>query len=104
MPSQREQYGSTVHLFIGMGGSPYKITSMPFTFGNNSIVIHRGLNSLSHFKSVSLSAVMPKLSCVQLRLCANLRIPSASSHRGSDPSPNVPVHTSFSRNTVKSCF
>jgi hypothetical protein len=47
MPSQREQYGSTVHLFIDTGRSPCKITTMPFTFANNSIVIHRGLNSLS---------------------------------------------------------
>jgi hypothetical protein len=39
MPSQREQYGSTVHLFIGTGRSPCKITLMPFTFINNSIVI-----------------------------------------------------------------
>jgi hypothetical protein len=47
MPSQREQYRSTVHLFIGTGRSPCKITPMPFTFANNSIVIHRGLNNLS---------------------------------------------------------
>jgi hypothetical protein len=46
MPRQRELYGSTVHLFIGTGRSPCKITPMPFTFANNSIVIHRGLNSL----------------------------------------------------------
>jgi hypothetical protein len=39
MPSQREQYGSTVHLFIGKGRSPCGITLMPFTFINNSIVI-----------------------------------------------------------------
>jgi hypothetical protein len=39
MPNQREQYGSTVHLFIGTGRSPYKITLMPFTFINNSTVI-----------------------------------------------------------------
>jgi hypothetical protein len=52
MPSQREQYGGTGHLFIGTGHSPYKITFMPFTFGSNSIVIHRGLNSLFIFKSV----------------------------------------------------
>jgi hypothetical protein len=39
MPSQREQYRSTVHLFIGTGRSPSKITFMPFTFANNSIVI-----------------------------------------------------------------
>ena len=41
MPSQREQYESIVHLFIGTGRSPCKITPMPFTFANNSIVIHR---------------------------------------------------------------
>jgi hypothetical protein len=46
MPSQREQYRSTVQLFIGTGRSPCKITLMPFTFANNSITIHRGLNSL----------------------------------------------------------
>jgi hypothetical protein len=32
--SQREQYGSTVHLFIGMGRSPCKITSRSFAFDN----------------------------------------------------------------------
>jgi hypothetical protein len=53
MPSQREQYRSTVHLFIGAGRSPCKITSKPFAFDNNSIVIYRGLNSLILFKSVS---------------------------------------------------
>jgi hypothetical protein len=63
MPSSREQYESIVHLFIGTGRSPCKITSMPFTFTNDSIVIHRGLNSLFPFKSVSFSAVMPKLPC-----------------------------------------
>jgi hypothetical protein len=61
MSSQPEQYGSTVHLFIGMGRSPCKITLMPFIFANNSIVIHRGLNSLFLFKSVFFSAIMPKL-------------------------------------------
>jgi hypothetical protein len=46
MPSQPEQYRSTVHLFIGTGRSPCKITPMPFTFVNDSIVTHRGLNDL----------------------------------------------------------
>jgi hypothetical protein len=63
MPSQREQYGSTVHLFIGTRRSPCKITHMPFTFANDSIVIHQGLNSLFLFKSISFSAIVPKLSC-----------------------------------------
>ena len=54
MPGQREQYGSTVHLFIGTGRNPCKITLMPFTFINNSIVILRGLIWLFIFKSVPL--------------------------------------------------
>jgi hypothetical protein len=53
MPSQCEQYGDTVHLFIGTGRSPCKITSRPFAFDNNSIVIYLGLDSLFLFKSVS---------------------------------------------------
>jgi hypothetical protein len=63
MPSQREQYRSTIHLFIGTGRNPFKITPMPFTFVNGSIVTHRVLNSLFLFKSVSFSAIMPKPSC-----------------------------------------
>jgi hypothetical protein len=55
MPSQR------VHLFIGTGRSPCKITPMSFTFANNSIVIHQVLNSLFPFKSVSFSAITSKL-------------------------------------------
>jgi hypothetical protein len=104
MSSQREQYRSTVHLFIGTGRSSCTITFMPFTFANDSIVIHRGLNSLFPFKSVPLSASMPKLPCAQLRFCANLRILYASSHYDSDPSPKIPVYALYSRNIVKSCF
>jgi hypothetical protein len=63
MPSQREQYGSTVHLFIGTGCSPCKVTPMPLTFANNSIVIHRGLNNLFPFKLVSFFAITPNLPC-----------------------------------------
>jgi hypothetical protein len=50
MPSQREQYRNIVHLFIGTGRSSYKITLMPFTFINNSMVILRGLIWLFIFK------------------------------------------------------
>jgi hypothetical protein len=103
MSSQREQYRITVHLFIGTGRSPCTITLMPFTFANDSIVIHRCLNSLFPFKSVPLSATMPKLPYAQLRLCANLCILCTSSHCGSDPSPKV-VYVLYSRNIVKSCF
>jgi hypothetical protein len=62
--SQREQYEGTVHLFIGTGHNPCKITSMPFTFANDFKVVHRGLNSLFPFKSVPFFAVMLKLPCV----------------------------------------
>jgi hypothetical protein len=63
MSSQREQYRSIVHLSIDTGRSPCKITPMPLTFANDSIVIHRGLNSLFPFKSVPFYAIMPKLPC-----------------------------------------
>jgi hypothetical protein len=104
MSNPREQYGGTVHLFIDTGHSPHKITFMPFTFGNNSIAIHRGLNSLFIFKSVSFSASTPKLSRSHLRCCINLRIILDFSYCDSDLSPKIPVHTLCSRNTVKSCF
>jgi hypothetical protein len=79
MPNQREQYGGTVRLFIGTGHGPYKITFMPFTIDNNSIINCRGLNSLFIFKSVSFSVTTPKLSCSHLRCCVDLRILWASS-------------------------
>jgi hypothetical protein len=109
MPSQREQYWSTVHIFIGTGRSPCKITLMPFTFANDSTVIHRGLDNLFPFKSVSFSIITPKLPCAQLRLRSILRIPCASSHCDFDscpkgPSSKVPAHVLYSRNIVKSCF
>jgi hypothetical protein len=102
MPSQREQYGGTVHLFIGTGYNPYKITYMPFTFGDNSIAIYRGLNGLFIFKSVPFSANMPKLSCFTASaLCQPSYLLSFSL---SDTSPKIPAHTLYSKNTVKSCF
>jgi hypothetical protein len=101
-PNQREQYGGTVHLFIGTGYNPYKITYMPFTFGGNSIVIYRGLNGLFIFKSVPLSANMPKLSCFTASALCQPSYPLSFSL--SDTSPKIPVHTLYSRNTVKSCF
>jgi hypothetical protein len=104
MPNQREQYRGTVHLFIGTGHSPYKITFMPFTFDNNSIVTNRGLNSLFIFKSVSFSATTPKLSRSHLWRCINLRIILVFSCCDTDSSPKIHVHTLYSRNTVKSCF
>jgi hypothetical protein len=79
--SQREQYGGTVHLFIGTGHNPCKITSRPFTFANNFKVIHRGLNSLFPFKSVPLFC---RYAEAPLHAASALRQPSycsCSSHR-----------------------
>jgi hypothetical protein len=45
--SQREQYGVTVHLFIGAGRSLSKITFMSLTFIVSQKVSCRGLSSLS---------------------------------------------------------
>jgi hypothetical protein len=75
MSSQREQYGVTIHLFIGTGRSPCEITLMPFTFANNCIVVHRGLNSLFIFKSVSFSCYHAE---ALLRTASALRYPSYS--------------------------
>jgi hypothetical protein len=52
MPRQREQYGSTVHLFIDARRSPRKITSMPITFVNGlwkSVKAPEVFSSLSRF-------------------------------------------------------
>jgi hypothetical protein len=50
--SQREQYGGTVHLFIGTGHNLCKITFMPIMFTIDMRIIYRGLKSLFLFKSV----------------------------------------------------
>jgi hypothetical protein len=59
--SQREQYGATVNLFIGIGCNLCKITFMPFMFTIDLRTIYRGLNSLFLFKSVPFSAAELKL-------------------------------------------
>jgi hypothetical protein len=50
--SQREQYGVTVHLFIGMGRSPVQITFMPLINNYKYDTNYHGLISLFLFKSV----------------------------------------------------
>jgi hypothetical protein len=47
--SQREQYGGTVHLFIGTGRSLCEIKFMPFMFTIGLRTIYRGLDSLFLF-------------------------------------------------------
>jgi hypothetical protein len=44
--NQREQFGATVHLFIGMGRSPDKITFMSLMFTLNHNASYQGLSSL----------------------------------------------------------
>jgi hypothetical protein len=61
--SQREQYDTTVHLFIGTGRNLCKITFMPFMFTIDLRTIYRGLNNLFLFKSVPFSAAERKLPC-----------------------------------------
>jgi hypothetical protein len=60
--SQREQYGVTVHLFIGTGHSPDKITSMSLTTNYIYSTDHQGLHSLFPFKSVSPFTIVNMLS------------------------------------------
>ena len=50
--SQREQYGGTVHLFIGTGRSPVKITFMSLITSYNHDTNYHGLIGLFLFKSV----------------------------------------------------
>jgi hypothetical protein len=63
--SQREQYGVTVHLFIGTGRSPVEITFMPSTNNYKHDTNYHGLIGLFLFRSVqpfvSRHVTMPKL-------------------------------------------
>jgi hypothetical protein len=49
---QREQYVGIVHLFIGTGRSPDKITFVSLITNYNNNTNHQGLCSLFLFKSV----------------------------------------------------
>jgi hypothetical protein len=63
--NQREQYGGTVHLFIGTGRSPIKNTFISSTTSYNHDIIFHGSNGFFLFKSVqpfvSKHVAMPKL-------------------------------------------
>ena len=65
MSNPREQYGGTVHLFIGTGRSLCIITFMPFTIDYNNDTKHHGSLSQFIFKSVRPFifgyAIIPKL-------------------------------------------
>jgi hypothetical protein len=59
---QREQYGTTVHLFIGTVHDPDKITFMSLTFTHNHDMKHYGLNSLFPFRPASSSVFVTIIS------------------------------------------
>jgi hypothetical protein len=61
--SQREQYGGTFHLFIGIGRNLCKIAFMPSTNNYKHDTNYHGLIGLFLFKSVPFSAAEPKLPC-----------------------------------------
>jgi hypothetical protein len=69
--SQREQYSVIVHLFIGTGRSPVKITFISLIINHKHNTNYQGLNGLFLFKSVlsffSRHIIMPKLPGLQLR-------------------------------------
>jgi hypothetical protein len=52
---QHEQYGVTVHLFIGVGRCPDKITFIPMTFTLSYNTSYQGLSSLLPLRSISSS-------------------------------------------------
>jgi hypothetical protein len=60
--TQRKQYGVTVHLFIGTGRSPGKITFVSLTFSINYKASCRGLSSLFFFRSVPFFTIVIVLS------------------------------------------
>jgi hypothetical protein len=59
---QREQYGGAVHLFIGTGRSPSKITFVSLITNHNHNTNHQGLYGIFLFKSVP-SFVLSMPSC-----------------------------------------
>jgi hypothetical protein len=59
---QHVQYDVTVHLFIGTGRSPDKITFMSLTFTINHKASYEGLSSLFSFRSVPSSTFVIILS------------------------------------------
>jgi hypothetical protein len=94
--SQHEQYGGTVHLFIGTGRSPVKITFMSLMTSYNHDTNYHGLIGLFLFKSVqpfvSRHVTMPKLPGSQLR-----RVLSHPVLEGKPNANHVRARISYSR-------
>jgi hypothetical protein len=102
MPSQREQFGSTVHLFIDAGRSPRKITFMSITFVNDlwkSDKVHVVFSSLSRFATPKLYKKEPSAISwgrFQPKLLLHAR-PSAQ--RSMAPTTSVDSSSELSRST-----
>ena len=60
--SQREQYGGTIHLFIGTGRSLGKNTFMTLTYSHNHDIKHQGFANLFLFCSASCLTFIVALS------------------------------------------
>jgi hypothetical protein len=103
--SQREQYGGTVHLFIGTGRSRCEIAFMHFMFTIDLRTIYQALDSLLLLKSVLFSATEPKLPCAQLRRWFNLHSdPAFYIVYNFIPSSKVPVYILHLGNIVNHVF
>jgi hypothetical protein len=59
---QCEEYDVTVHLFIGVGRSPARITFTSLTFTVSHKANYQGLSSLFSFRSVSSFTIIIMLS------------------------------------------
>jgi hypothetical protein len=94
--SQCEQYGVTVHLFIGTRRNLCRITFIPLTFTIDLGIIYRGLDSLFPFKSVSFSIAKSKL------FHRFILLPNRALHIMYTiiPCPKVPVHILYLGNML----
>jgi hypothetical protein len=95
----REQYGGTVHLFIGTGRSLWEITFMPFTIAYNHNTSFHGLIGHFIFKSVHSFILryvaMPKLHGLQLRHCFWEDLPKVFLLTGSSATKHTPNSSPF---------
>jgi hypothetical protein len=121
MPSQPEQYGSTVHLFIDVGRSPCKITFMSTTFANDlwgSVKAWVVFSSLSRFPFLPLCrsspahsfGYAPSLVRLDDQPVLHLNPPSSSLSfvlivlHVHSLGPKISVHAFHLEDIVKSCF
>jgi hypothetical protein len=74
--SQREQYGGAVHLFIGTGCNPVKITFISLITNYNHDTNYQGLSGLFLFKSVLhfVSVVSSRRSSLDYSFSIYLRV------------------------------